>query len=277
MRLKWIFISVLFIFGVLNADARKARESDKSKKPVAAAKTSAKAKKKAKPAVAEPDAGAMEGYFPKDGTMRSGQTVRIVHTWNGTRRILDMHRRAKNLTPEELEAFKHLYSQWAPFPYNATIWPDTKDYDKYVEEWNKAQLVPMEPVSVGLQDAGEGMWRLNSTKGETGNPMVISSLKYDAKRNVWISGNYELTAHDYAISGGPFGVQNGTKWSIMLEDDKTCKAEELCITKSPDGKCAYLTYESVVGDAASKTAQSGVMILLQFKDEDEEKSTPAAH
>lgn len=279
MKFKWIFFGALVFFGALSADARKTNKPDKTKKPAAELTTATKSKKRSKPAAQKQDAGALEGVFPKDGAMRHGNAVKMVASAEFIAHCKALDAGIQQLSPDEREAYMKSVSHNAPAPYHASIWPDKKAYDKYVKSWQNVGLSPIAPVAMGLQDIGEGIWRLNTavTQGNSNKPMPISSLSYDAKRNVWLSDNDELTAHDYSSSDNFFGTLSGTEWSCKKQDDETRKEEYIRLTKSSDGKYTYFVYSKNVRNAKTGAPLMMSSATLQFKNEEEGKDAPLSH
>lgn len=274
MKLRWILVCALCVVGVMNAEARKPRETDKSKKPAAAATTSAKKKRRPRNEVTEPNAGALEGYFPKDGTMKSGQAVADKPSPELKKYNSVMTEGLRKLTPEQAKAYVNNANPNAPYPYDATVWPDKAVYDAYVAEWNKRELTPIATVAMGLQDLGEGKWRLNSAIDKTNKPVLLSSMSYDAERNVWISGTDELKARPYFTSDRIFGEQGGMEWVLNRKDDKSRKEELIRLTKSPDGEYTYLTHTSTEYSAEGNALLSVFRMYLRFKNE--EKGAPTS-
>lgn len=274
MKFKWIFLGALVFLGALNADARKTNKPDKTKKPAAESTTAAKSKKRSKTTTQKQDAGALEGVFPKDGSMRHGNAVKKMSSAEYIEHLKAMDAGILQLSPEEREAYLKSMSPGSPVPYHPAIWPDKKEYDKLIKASHDVWLSPIAPVTVGLQDLGEGMWRLNSavTMGNSTKPMPFSSLSYDAKRNVWISGKNELTAQDFYSAENFFGELRGTEWSFKQQDDQTDSEEYIRIASSTDGKHTYLVYSKKVCDAKTGAIRMLGSVTLQFKNEDAPES-----
>lgn len=153
--------------------------------------------------------------------------------------------------------------------YDAELWPDKEEYNKFAEAWKKPGIRPAAIVGVGLQNLGNGLWRTLSvaldprTRQQARLP--ISALRYDANRNVWISGNGDLTARDITLPDGHIsGAQTGTEWSIEKKDSLSHMRESIRVTKTTDGKHIYLIYN--ISESSSVTG-NGIMndtISLQF-------------
>lgn len=220
-------------------------------------------------AQAADNAGAMEGYFPTDGTVKPGVHVQTVFG-KGFRAQLEKLSEAVKKLPEEKRAAYLQGISWDKQPaYNADIWPNKADYNELVAEWRKAELKPLRIVGVGLSPLGNGLWRVLSTTEDPQTkrsvPLTISSLRYDANRNMWLSGNGELTAKDYSVpETSIYGAQTGTEWSLEKSDSFSHMSETIRVTKTTDGKYVYLAYSFVERSVATGANIASGAYLLQF-------------
>ena len=214
-------------------------------------------------------AGALEGYFPTDSTLRRGAQVRPAFPESIREPLQAFSTALQKLAPEKRQAYLEGYSLDQQPQYNADIWPNKEDYDKLVAEWKKVQIQPVTLVAVGLQELGNGQWRVLSftedAKTKQQVPLTIGALRYDANRNVWISGNGELTAKNYsAPDTNVYGAQTGTEWSVEKSDSLSRLRETVRVTKTTDGKFVYLAYSFVEVSAVTGSNIAQGAYLLQF-------------
>ena len=213
----------------------------------------------------------MEGYFPTDGSLMRGAHISPVVTEEFRNQLQNISIAAQKLAPEKREAFVKDFSWEQQVPaYNADIWPNKADYDKFVEERKNITIRPIGAVAVGLQNLGDGLWRILSVSqnAQTNqqSPIAISALRYDSNRNVWISNNGELTnvtefsAPDTSI----YGAQTGMEWSTEKKDDLTHMRETIRVTKTTDGKNVYLAYSFIEMSVISGANIASGAFLLQF-------------
>lgn len=211
----------------------------------------------------------MEGYFPTDGTLKAGAHVRTVFSEGFRDQLQKFSEAAQKLTPEKRDAYMKNLS-WEQQPaYDAEIWPNKEDYNKFIEEWRKVQIQAITPVAVGLQSVGDNVWRVLSimqdVKTKQQQPLTISALRYDANRNVWISNNGEMTARDYSTpETSLYGAQTGTEWTVEKEDALTHFRETIRVSKTTDGKNIYLAYSFVEQSVVTGANVAQGAYLLQF-------------
>ena len=220
-------------------------------------------------AQADDKAGAMEGYFPTDGTLRRGAQVRPVFPESFKDQLQLFSEALQKVSPEQRAAYMEKHS-WEQQPaYSADIWPNKSDYDAFIEEWKKVQIRPVTEVAVGLQKADGGTWRVLSAtvdaKSKKQVPLTVSALHYDSDRNVWISSNGTLKASDYTTPDTSiYGAQTGTEWTLEKEDTLTRLRETIRVTKTTDGKFVYLAYSLIEQSAVSGSNIAQGAYLLRF-------------
>lgn len=215
------------------------------------------------------EAGSIAGYLPTDGSLKPGAIVRTVFAEDFRDHVQKFSEAVQKLTPEKREEYMKTFS-WEQQPaYNENIWPDKADYDKFVESWRKAQVQPVAIVAVGMQEISDGIWRVLSIQQDPqtkqSQTLNISALRYDAKRNVWLSGNGELTAKEFSTPDTSlYGAQTGTEWSLEKEDSLSHFRETVRLSKTADGKYIYLAYNFVEVSVISGASIAQGSYLLQF-------------
>lgn len=213
--------------------------------------------------------GALEGLFPTDGSLKQGAAVRQVYTPEFTQMQQALVARLQSLPEQKRVAFLEKFSPNNVPEYNADLWPDRKDYDKFAAEWKKTTIQPVTDVALGLQSAGKGIWRVLSAtvdaKIKKTVPLTISALQYDAGKNAWISNNGELTASEYsATEDNVYGAQTGTEWNLTREDSLSRINETVRVTRTTDGKFIYVSYLFSEQSAVSGMSIAQGAYMLRF-------------
>ena len=198
-------------------------------------------------AVCAESPGALDGYLPSNGTLKQGAAVRPVFTKEFAELQRSFVTKLAAQSEEKRKAFLEGLDPNAVPDYDADIWPDKAEYDKFVAEWKKSIIQPVTEVAVGLQSAGKGEWKILSATVDARTrrtvPLTISALKYDATKNVWISNNGELAAKNYsATDANIYGAQTGTEWNLAKEDSLSRTRETVRVSKTTDGKFVYVSY-----------------------------------
>lgn len=221
-------------------------------------------------AQAEEKAGAMEGYFPTDASLKRGAHVNTSFGEGFREPYQKFQEALQKLDEAKRTAYMQNFS-WEQQPvYNADVWPNKADYDQLIQEWKKVQIRPVAVVAVGLQSLGNGIWRvLSATAGDSKSkqsiPLTLSAMRYDSNRNVWISSNGELTAKEYSTPDtNLYGAQTGTEWVLEKNDSLTNFRETIRVTKTTDGKYVYLAYSLVEQSAVTGIDIAQGAYLLQF-------------
>ena len=206
-------------------------------------------------AYAETASGAISGYLPCDGSTIPGSVVRPVRDAS----FVELHRAAiqrfAQLPKEKQEAINAKSSPDRLMEYDADLWPDKAEYEKYVEGWKKTQLALMADVRVGLKDEGNNIYSvLSATRVANGGsmPLTIGSLRYNAEKNVWISNNGELAGAEFSADDKfDYGAQTGQEWKMEKKDSLSTLNEMIRVTKATDGKAVFLYYSLVERSAIS--------------------------
>ena len=196
-------------------------------------------------------AGVMESYFPTaaDGSMllRTGAQVRPVPDAKSLEEPLrKVNERIAQIPQDDKVAFIRDFNAMQRPSYNASIWPDRKDYDEFVAAWDKTQVVPVTQVAMGLQKDGD-TWRVLSVTVDAQTkrqiPLTISALRYDADKNEWISNDGRLTPKDFSVPDtSVFGAQTGTEWTLKKETPISTLVTSLRVSRTTDGKFVYVAY-----------------------------------
>lgn len=198
-------------------------------------------------AVAQDKPGVLADYLPYDGTMMRGSSVRVIHDASYNAELQKLVAKINTLSDDKKREFAEKADPNTALDFNPEYWASQDDYKKYLDAWNKLQVVATNDVALGLQKTDQpDVWEVFSmtrVSQDRAMPLTISALKYDAKRNIWISNNGELTAQDIALPDRfCLGAQRGTEWTLKSESSLSSIVETVRVTKSTDGKFVYLHY-----------------------------------
>ena len=189
---------------------------------------------------------AIAGYLPCNGSTIQGSVVRPVRDNS----FVELHRAAiqrfMQLPKEKQEAINAKGAPDRLMEYDADLWPDKAEYEKYTEAWKKTRLALMADVRVGLKSDGNNMYSvLSATRVANGGslPLTIGSLRYNAAKNVWVSNNGELTGSEFSAGENfDYGAQTGNEWKMEKKDSLSSLSEMIRLTKATDGKAVFLYY-----------------------------------
>lgn len=220
-------------------------------------------------AVCAESPGALAGYLPTDGTLKQGVAVRPVFTKEFVALQRTFAEAVAKLSPEKRKEFLEGLDPNAAPAYSADVWANKADYDKFIAEWKKTTVQPVTEVALGLQSAGQGMWKVLSitvdAKTRKTMPLTISALRYNAATNTWISNNGELQAKEYtATDANVYGAQTGTEWTLTKEDDLSRVNEAVRVSKTTDGKSIYVSYAFAEQSVISGSSIAQGSYVLQF-------------
>ncbi len=216
--------------------------------------------------------GILQGLLPTNGTMKAGVAVNPQFSPEFLELQKALLSRLHKLSSEEQLAFMENYDPLMLIAYDAKLWPDKAEYDKYKAEWKKVTIIPVREVGVGLRHSINNTWVVLSLttdeKTKRSAPLTISALTYDAGKNVWISNNGELVAKDYQTTeDNVYGAQTGQEWTLEKEDSLSKMTEAIRITRNTDGKAFYIFYSFSERSTISNTviAQGGYTLMFPMR------------
>lgn len=201
---------------------------------------------------------AIAGYLPCNGTAIPGTVIRPVRD----QAFVTLHqaaiKRFLQLPKEKQKAINEKGAADRLMGYDADLWPDKAEYEQYAAAWKKTQMARLADVHVGLKSDGNGIYSvLSATRVANGGsmPLTIGSLRYDSKKNVWISNNGELKGEAFSADENfDYGSQTGNEWKLEKKDSLSTLNEMIRITKTTDGKAIFLYYSLTERSAISGTA-----------------------
>lgn len=210
----------------------------------------------------------ISGYLPCNGSTIQGSVIRPVRDDS----FVELHRAAiqrfQQLPKEKQEAINAKGAPDRLMDYDADLWPDKAEYEKYKEAWKKTRLAMLADVHVGLISEGNNIYSVFSGTRASNDgtmPLTIGTLRYNAEKNVWISNNGELIGSEFSAGENfDYGAQTGTEWKLEKKDSLSTINEMLRITKSTDGKAVFLYYSLVDRSAinGSVIANHGYAIIF---------------
>lgn len=211
---------------------------------------------------------AIKGMLPCNGTVVQGSVVRIERDAE----FVKLHQAAleafAKLPQDKQKAIAEASDPSKVMSYNADLWPNKADYDKYVAAWKKSRLVRAMDVALGLQENADKTYSVLSATKVAENavqPITLGALRYNPAKNVWISNNGELTAKPFSAGEDfDFGAQTGTEWRMEKEDALSKMAEMVRITKTTDGKFVFVAYSLVEVSAISGAPISQHGYIIAF-------------
>lgn len=208
--------------------------------------------------------------FPGNGMRLTGESVSIAPTPEFLAMQKVVSAKLQQLPPEELMTFFKNYNPDSLIAYNAKIWPNREDYEKYKAEWKKTTINPIQKVQLGAYNRENNEWSLhgisvNALVGRV-SPLSISSMVYKADTNVWVSSNGELTPISVETgSDNVYGARKGTMWTLKKEDSLSIIQESLSITRRTNGEFLYLTYKFSERTTGSGTVLAQGRYVLRFR------------
>lgn len=217
-------------------------------------------------------AGLPLNLLPSNGTMKAGVAVNPQFSPEFLEMQKSLLSRLQKLSSEEQLAFMEKYDPLTLIAYDAKLWPDKEEYDRYKTEWKKATIQPIREVAVGLKQTNANIWSVISltTDAQTRRsaPLTISALSYNSAKNEWISNNGVLTVKEYtATEDNVYGAQTGYEWTLEKEDSLSKMSESIRISRNTDGKAFYIFYSFSERSTISNTviAQGGYTLMFPLR------------
>lgn len=173
---------------------------------------------------------------------------------------------ASKLTQEQIKEIQTSLKPGYPIPYDERICGSKEEYAKYLVEWNKKKVVAIADVVGGLMPASgaPGMWYMASSSKESALP--ISTLKYDADNDVWISPNGKLVRKNDVSFEETYnlGAWSGKEWLMETENAFGKTVENILLGKTKDGEFTYVIYNLIEVDTLGQLTQQPLTIVLRF-------------
>ena len=146
-------------------------------------------------------------------------------------------------SPENAEWFRQhakTGKPGVPLPFDERLGLTKEEYDDYLKFWSKREFKPVEAVAIQLKSDKEGRWNINMT----GGAQSVSTLRYDAKADVFRSPNGELKRIEdvNADANSTLGAWTGHEWKYEEETGLGTTKENFAIGKTGDKKYGLVVY-----------------------------------
>ena len=146
-----------------------------------------------------------------------------------------------------------------PLPYDERLGLTKEEYDDYLKTWSKREFKPVEPVAIQLKGDKEGRWTINMT----GGAQNISTLKYDAKEDVFKSPNGTLKRIEdvSADADSTLGAWSGSEWKFEEQGSFGTTKENIAVGKTADKKYGLVVYRfQEVSGQGTRLADRGMVV-----------------
>lgn len=127
-----------------------------------------------------------------------------------------------------------------PLPYDERLGLTKEEYAEYVALWNKREFKPMAETMLLLRQGNVGIWSLTAT----GDASAVSTLRYDAKQDVFRSPNGDLKRIDdiKADESSVLGAWTGQEWKFEEETSLGKTKENVAFGRFADNKYGLIVY-----------------------------------
>lgn len=127
-----------------------------------------------------------------------------------------------------------------PLPYDERLGVTKEEYAEYLGLWAKREFKPGEEVMVMLRPGVGGLWSLASTGGAS----ALSTLRYEAAKDVFRSPNGELKriADIKADPASILGEWSGSEWRFEEETSLGRTKENFAIGRMAGDRFGLIVY-----------------------------------
>jgi len=127
-----------------------------------------------------------------------------------------------------------------PLPYHEKLGLTKEEYGEYMKVWNQREFKPIEEVMLLLRQSSNSTWTVTAT----GKASTLSTLRYDPKKDVFLSPNGELKRIEDIKSdpGTILGEWNGQEWKFEEKTSLGTTKENIAFGKYADGKYGLVIY-----------------------------------
>lgn len=133
-----------------------------------------------------------------------------------------------------------------PLPYDPKIGLTETEYEEYLKLWDEREFKAVEAVILQLKQQGDGKWGITAAMGnkEGAGSLPISTLKYDAEKDIFLSpnGTLERLEDVKADKRSILGEWSGSEWKFEEETSLGKTKENFAIGKTGDGKFGLIVY-----------------------------------
>ncbi|MGE9270442.1 MAG: hypothetical protein ACQKBU_06530 [Verrucomicrobiales bacterium] len=178
-------------------------------------------------------------YLPKDQFVKGATTV-VIPPPELDKYVAIVEAAAKK-DPEWFQEHSKKSAPGIPLPYDPKLGLTEEQYQEYLALWEKRQFKPVEAVVLQLKEgSSEGQWSITTV----GGAHPITTLKYDAEKDVFVSpnGTLERLEDVNADKHSILGAWTGHEWKFSEETSLGQTKENFAIGKTADGTFGLLVY-----------------------------------
>lgn len=127
-----------------------------------------------------------------------------------------------------------------PLPYHEKLGLTKEEYGEYLKLWNQREFKPIEEVMLLLRQSSGNTWTVTAT----GKASTLSTLRYDPKKDAFLSPNGELKRIE-DIKADPssiLGEWSGQEWRFEEQTSLGKTKENVAFGKQADGKYGLVIY-----------------------------------
>ena len=146
---------------------------------------------------------------------------------------------------KDIKWFREYSSQskpGVPLPFDERLGLTKEEYAEYIALWTKREFKPMEEVMLLLRESSDGSWVISST----GKASTISTLRYDAKGDVFRSPNGDMKRIE-DIKADPesiLGDWSGSEWRFEEETSLGKTKENIALGHYSNGTFGLIVYRA---------------------------------
>lgn len=185
-------------------------------------------------------------FLPKDVFVKGAVTVVVPPA--ELDKYVSKVEAAATKDPEWFKEHTKSAAPGAPLPYDVKIGLTEAEYEDYLKLWDAREFKAVEAVILQLKEASDKKWSITAAVGgggkEGGGSLPISTLKYDAEKDVFTSPNGTLKRLEdvSADKRSILGEWNGHEWRFEEETSLGKTKENFALGKTGDGKFGLIVY-----------------------------------
>ena len=166
---------------------------------------------------------------------------------------------------EWFREYSEKFEEGVPLPYHENLGLTQKEYQKYIELWEKREFKSLQEVGLRFQKMGD-KWGLKVT----GKGARISLLRFNPATGSMTSPNGELKRIEDidAPAESYYGAWKGVEWRFESESSLSKTKENFGIGKTADGKYGMLVYRLLdisVSNPGRVLFDQGLVIRFELK------------
>lgn len=130
----------------------------------------------------------------------------------------------------------------APLPYHENLGLTQEEYAEYLKLWRQREFKPVEEVMLLLRKRGGNEWSITAT----GNAGMISTLRYDVEKDVFVSpnGTLERIKDIEPDAESVLGAWSGKEWRLEEETTLGKTRENFAIGRFSEKEFGVIVYRA---------------------------------